>query len=150
MAIQTRSSIGAVLAVLLLALPGVAKDAPADASGKQAQKTTNAPRRAKASKPRSGHNKATSRQVSPSECEMMSVMVAVAKARQEMRAVFPAAPDDLSAIGAAMDSDHRLSQKVKQVFGGSELIKSEYSGSQGCVVTVKLPLDRLQGLAQAQ
>lgn len=88
--------------------------------------------------------------VSRSQCADLAVKLAVAKARAEMSALLPASSADPDAVAQAMASDRRFARRVEQVFGASDLIKSEYSAGRGCVVTVQLPLDRLQLLAGAR
>ena len=92
--------------------------------------------------------KAVSSRISSDECSTLAVNAAIAKARAEMRSLLPGTPKDLTGITTAMDSDRRLAENIKQTFGYSDLIVSEYSKRGECVVTLKLPLDRLQRLAR--
>jgi hypothetical protein len=84
--------------------------------------------------------------LSADECSMLAVKAAIAKARAEMASIDAHAVSDPAAFGKAMDADRGLSSRVKNTFGNSDLIKSEYTRGRDCVVTVKLPLDRLQAL----
>ena len=86
--------------------------------------------------------------ISSDECSALALKATIAKARAEMRSLVPGMPGGLSGISASMTSDRRLSERIKQTFGNSDLIKSEYSRKGGCVVTLKLSLDRLQLLAR--
>jgi hypothetical protein len=96
---------------------------------------------------RAPHAKRSPR-LSGDECSTLALKATIAKARAEMRALVPGASDNLAGISAAMTSDRRLSERVQQAFGNSDVIKSEYSPRGDCVVTLKLPLDRLQLLAR--
>ena len=82
------------------------------------------------------------------KCGDLALQATIAKARMEMRAVLPQAQNDLAGISAAMNADRRVSDGIKRTFGDADLIKAEYSSKGGCVVTLKLPLDRLRLLAQ--
>ena len=84
------------------------------------------------------------------DCSEFSLRVAVAKAQAEMRALLPAGDGGPAAIERAMNADARFSARVQRVFGGSDIVKSEYTRREGCVVTVRLPLDRLQALSRAR
>ena len=82
------------------------------------------------------------------ECSTLALKATIAKARAEMRALLPGRPGDPADVGSAMASDRRLSEGIKRTFGNSDLIMSQYSKRGECVVTLKLPLDRLQRLAR--
>ncbi len=82
------------------------------------------------------------------QCSALAVQATLAKARAEMRALLPTQPADPADIGAAMKSDRRLAEGIKQTFGNSDLIESSYTKRGECVVTLKLSVDRLQKLGR--
>lgn len=63
------------------------------------------------------------------ECGRLALKVALAKARAEQREL-------------------RSGASAAELFAASELIKAEYTRREGCVVTVSLPLERLQKLSE--
>ena len=85
--------------------------------------------------------------ISGDECSSLALQATLAKARAEMRTLAASERVDPSGIGAAMDKDRRLSDEVKRAFGNSDVIKSEIKRGE-CVVTLKLSVDRLRGLAR--
>lgn len=119
----------AVLALVLMLTTGVSA-----APDRSVRPVRPAPRRA------------ASARISAEECSRLALKASIAKARAEMSTVAPGAARDLAAFGKAMDSDRRLAARVKRAFGNADIIKSEYTRGRDCVVTVKLPLDRLQNL----
>jgi hypothetical protein len=143
MTTRKRSLLASALAMGILILPGGASPFGGKTSPSDSAKHWETLRALKIAK-------AAARQVSPSECAALSFQAGLVKAREEMRALLPAGADDLRTVGSAMDSDPRLSDKIKRTFGRSDLVKSEYSQSEGCVVTVRLPLDDLRRLAKAR
>lgn len=86
--------------------------------------------------------------ISASTCSDLPLRVALLKAQEEMRALLPgkAGPGE---VQRAMESDPGFNRRVKEVFATSDVVKSEFSRDGGCVVTVKLSLDRLQSLTGA-
>ena len=97
---------------------------------------------------RPGRQRSDSSRMSPDVCSNLALKAAIAKARLEMKQIDPMLPSDPDALGSAMNSDRGLSEKIQRTFGNSDVIKSEFSPRGECVVTVKLPLERLQRLAR--
>ena len=83
-----------------------------------------------------------------SECSDIAVTLALAKARRELDALLPRADGDPAAVTAAMAADSRVADAVARTFASSDLVKSEYTRGGDCVVTVRLPLDRLRRLTR--
>ena len=83
-----------------------------------------------------------------SECSDFAVTLAVAKARRELDALLPRAGGDPAAVSPAMHAASRVANAVARTFAASDLVKSEYTGAGGCIVTVRLPLDRLRRLSR--
>ena len=85
--------------------------------------------------------------LSQEECLGLATKAALAKARAELGEVMGGSPDDLQAVSAALASSSKASEQIRRTFAASELIVSEYSAKRECVVTVKLPIERLRSLS---
>lgn len=72
--------------------------------------------------------------IDAASCSDLPLRMALLRAQAEMRALLPgkAGPGE---VGRAMESDAAFSGRVKEVFGNSDMVKSEYSRGGGCVVT---------------
>ncbi len=49
-------------------------------------------------------------------------------------------------VERSIETDSNLESKIKAVIAGAEIVKSEYTNDNGCVVTVRLPKSRLEQL----
>ncbi len=49
-------------------------------------------------------------------------------------------------VKQALESDSRLQAKLDEVIRGAEILKSEFTSDNGCVVTMRLPKSRLKKL----
>lgn len=76
------------------------------------------------------------------DCERSALQATLIKARYQARALGSPAR-----IAASLDADDALGSRVKAVFGGSDLIASEYTEDGGCVVTARLPAELLSEMA---
>lgn len=47
-------------------------------------------------------------------------------------------------IGRAIEKDSALAARLKETIRGAEVLKSEFTADNGCVVTMRLPKDRLE------
>ena len=47
-------------------------------------------------------------------------------------------------VERAMETDSSLETKIKQTISGAEIVKSEFTADNGCVVTLRLPKRRLE------
>ncbi len=53
-------------------------------------------------------------------------------------------------VERAIETDSSLETRVKAVIKGAEIVKTEYTSDGGCVVTLRLPKDRVQELVAAK
>ena len=49
-------------------------------------------------------------------------------------------------VERALETDSKLEARLKEVIRGAEVIKSEFTDDQGCVVTLRLPRARVEAL----
>lgn len=82
------------------------------------------------------------------ECSDFAVVLAVAKARRELDALLPEADGDPAKVATAMAADKRVADAVARTFASADLVKSEYVSGGSCIVTVRLPLERLRRLSR--
>ena len=47
-------------------------------------------------------------------------------------------------VQRAMETDSNLEAKIKETIRGAEILKSEFTADNGCVVTIRLPKKRLE------
>ena len=47
-------------------------------------------------------------------------------------------------IGRALEKDSTLAARLKETLSGAEVLKSEFTSDNGCVVTMRLPKSRLE------
>ncbi len=76
---------------------------------------------------------------SRSDCDRAALEATLLKARYQMALLAGS-----EGIEKALDEGSALGERVKAVFGNSDLVESEYSQERGCVVTARLPVDLLQ------
>ncbi len=53
-------------------------------------------------------------------------------------------------VKKAMESDSNIKTEVNAVIKGAEVVKSEFTSDNGCVVTLRLPKERLADLLEAR
>jgi hypothetical protein len=53
-------------------------------------------------------------------------------------------------VDRAMEKDSSLETRIKQTISGAEIVKSEFTADNGCVVTLRLPKSRLERMMGAR
>ena len=51
-------------------------------------------------------------------------------------------------VSRALESDSMLETRIKEVIRGAEVVKSEFTSDNGCVVTLRLPKNRIADVLQ--
>ncbi|MBI4369492.1 MAG: hypothetical protein HY547_04610 [Elusimicrobia bacterium] len=83
----------------------------------------------------------------PSQTQRRSLSrdAAIAKAQFEMLSMVKKVEvEGGTTVEAAMATDSHLEAKLKESLSGAEIIKSEWTNDDGCVVTLRLPKKRLE------
>jgi len=72
---------------------------------------------------------------------------AIVKAQYEMLAMIKGVElDGGITVDRAIESDSTLETRIKETIRGAEILKSEFTADNGCVVTLRLPKNRLERL----
>ena len=72
---------------------------------------------------------------------------AIAKAQYEMLAMVKGVtPEGGVTADRAMESDSTLETRLLETIRGAEIVKSEFTADNGCVVTLRLPKSRLESM----
>lgn len=53
-------------------------------------------------------------------------------------------------VDRALEADSSLEARMEQVIAGAEIVRSEFTSDNGCVVTLRLPKSRLEKLMKVQ
>ena len=76
---------------------------------------------------------------------------AIVKAQYEMLAMVKGVELEGGVkVDRALETDSGLTSRLRETIAGAEIVKSEYTSDDGCVVTLRLPkkrLERLMGVA---
>lgn len=85
----------------------------------------------------------------PTETQRKSLArdAAIVKAQYEMLSMIKGV--ELSGgirIDRALETDSNLETRIKDSIRGAEIVKSEFTSDNGCVVTLRLPKSKLQAL----
>ena len=72
---------------------------------------------------------------------------AIAKAQYEMLAMVKGVElQGGITVSRAMEKDGTLETRIKDTLRGAEILKSEFTADNGCVVTIRLPRSRLENM----
>ncbi len=72
---------------------------------------------------------------------------AIVKAQYEMLAMVKGVElDGGITVDRAMETDSSLAAKLRETIRGAEILKSEFTADNGCVVTLRLPKRRLEAM----
>lgn len=72
---------------------------------------------------------------------------AIVKAQYEMLAMVKGVElNGGITVDRALETDSHLESRLKETIQGAEILKSEFTSDNGCVVTIRLPKSRLENL----